>query len=746
MSAKRVQFSLLALHALAGVASAAEAPADPLGLLGFETKLVEGLPCGWSATPRDTAFADDAVKRSGTRALRVERGPGRKDKFTSIARGAPVDFAGQAVELRGQLRADGGNASLWLRQDAEKQLDFVGGEAVPTTSGWVAQSINAKLHPAARNLVFGLRYTGTGKAWVDDFELLIDGEPIAIDAAYCTPTVLDEDHEFDRGSGIELRKLSDAQLDSLVLTAKVWGFLKYHHPVLTAGKRHWDYALLRQLPKILAAGSWKETQSILLDWIDSLGVVPPCDTACAKADSQAPVQPRLHWIDDHRLLGRELSTRLRSIHTNRIANRQFFVGLGPGVGNATFDNDPAYQEISFPDSGFQILALLRFWNMVEYWFPYRELIDESWDVVLRESLAALAAGMSRQDFELGMKALVARADDGHANLYIAPTVGPPTGECQLPVSLRYLEGQFVVESLTADTEEARLFRAGDVLTTLDGNPVGQIVAQVRRYHGASNEPARMREIARALTRGDCGSVRVGILRDRAVELEARRVPREALSLDDVYRNDRPGATFQMLSSKIAYLKLSSIKVADVPKYITEASSSAEALIVDIRNYPAEFVVFALGSLLVDEATPFATFTAPSLSNPGMFVWAATPRLTAAQPHFPGRVAILVDEHSQSQAEYTAMALRASPRAIIAGSQTAGADGNVTLIPLPGGLRASMSGLGVFYPDRKRTQQRGVAIDVPCSATIAGIQAGRDEILECALRALGVDAGTGASHP
>jgi len=42
--------------------------------------------------------------------------------------------------------------------------------------------------------------------------------------------------------------------------------------------------------------------------------------------------------------------------------------------------------------------------------------------------------------------------------------------------------------------------------------------------------------------------------------------------------------------------------------------------------------------------------------------------------------ILVDERTQSQAEYTTMALRTAPGAIVMGSQTAGADGNVSLIP------------------------------------------------------------------
>ena len=45
----------------------------------------------------------------------------------------------------------------------------------------------------------------------------------------------------------------------------------------------------------------------------------------------------------------------------------------------------------------------------------------------------------------------------------------------------------------------------------------------------------------------------------------------------------------------------------------------------------------------------------------------------------------------------------------------------------------ISGLGVFYPDKRPTQRVGIVPDVEVQPTIAGIRAGRDEVLEEALR-------------
>ena len=124
-------------------------------------------------------------------------------------------------------------------------------------------------------------------------------------------------------------------------------------------------------------------------------------------------------------------------------------------------------------------------------------------------------------------------------------------------------------------------------------------------------------------------------------------------------HDLPGETFRLLSDQVAYLKLSSVQAAQAASYI-ERSKSTRGLIIDIRNYPSEFVPFALGTLFVDQPTPFARFTAGDLDNPGAFLWRGAPlMLTPQQPHYAGKVVVLVDEVTLSQSEYTTMAFRAS---------------------------------------------------------------------------------------
>jgi C-terminal processing protease CtpA/Prc len=330
--------------------------------------------------------------------------------------------------------------------------------------------------------------------------------------------------------------------------------------------------------------------------------------------------------------------------------------------------------------------------------------------------------------------LVARLDDGHANIGKVPVAGAAP-RCQLPFTLRFIENEFVVDSIPGAIGEE--LRVGDVVVELDGRAIRDLVNELRPFQGASNEAGRMRRLEAPLARGPCGKakLKLTIERDGTRRIVIERAPGAWESSMRPTPHDRPGETLQWLTPKVAYLKLSSIKQADIERQVSEIAAKADALIVDIRNYPSEFVVFALGSRLVDTSTPFATFLLPRWGTPGAFDFGSPVRLGGDTPQFRGRVAILVDESSISQAEYTAMALRASPRAIVVGSQTAGADGDVSPIVLPGHVPLGLSGIGVFYPDRTPTQQTGVKIDVPCHPTIAGIRAGRDEILECALSAL-----------
>ena len=78
-------------------------------------------------------------------------------------------------------------------------------------------------------------------------------------------------------------------------------------------------------------------------------------------------------------------------HQRRLADaRQFYISLQPVVGNPSFDHEPGYPRVPLPDPGYQVLALYRFWNIIQYWYPNRDVIGEDWAGVLRDALPRVA--------------------------------------------------------------------------------------------------------------------------------------------------------------------------------------------------------------------------------------------------------------------------------------------------------------------------------------------------------------------
>jgi C-terminal processing protease CtpA/Prc len=79
-----------------------------------------------------------------------------------------------------------------------------------------------------------------------------------------------------------------------------------------------------------------------------------------------------------------------------------------------------------------------------------------------------------------------------------------------------------------------------------------------------------------------------------------------------------------------------------------------------------------------------------------------------------------------------MAYKTNPNATVIGSTTAGADGNVSKLTLPGGITSMISGIGVYYPDGQETQRIGIVPNIEMKPTIKGIKKGRDELMEKAI--------------
>ena len=532
--------------------------------------------------------------------------------------------------------------------------------------------------------------------------------------------------------------LSDPRVPgNLETLCRVWGYAKYHHPVFcdTLCRVDVDSALFALLPQVVHADRVTRNRH-LLDWVRSLGAYTPnrveCEQTLAPYDLVETAD--LGWTADTVLLGGELSKLLQDL---RYAERDenYYLRMG------TMENGPGYHYLSlrnerfYPtpqmDSGLNLLTLFRLWNVIEYYAPNRSLTLHPWDEVLSTYIPLMGVETDGRCFARLYMRLIRELNDGHA---VAP-VEMLFGQRMLPVWPLQAEGRLFVGH-----SDDRALKRGDEVVAIDGEPISERLELLREYASRSNE-ASLRQALRyygLCTRRDTAEV----VRRRAGVCDTLRVatvPYGSVSplYDPAQLVQLP---FRLLADSVGYIYAGTFSREHLAQ-VVQTLPRTRALIIDLRTYPQnmDFTLTALISQsLRTEPVVAWQMVHPTLALPGLFFrqeqWLyegfeeGAERCT--QP-YKGRVILLVDEITQSNPEFQAMALQSCPQTLTIGSPTSGADGDIVWIPLPGQL-TSFSGVGTLYPDGTQTQTVGVRLDVEVLPTAEGLQAGRDEVLERAL--------------
>ncbi len=695
----------------------------------------------WNAMS-DTYTIDTENAYEGKSAAYIKRDGNESTSFSAMSYSIPASYGGKKIKLTGYIKtknvisSDGG-AGLWMRLDPQIGFDNMMQRAVKGTTDWEKYEIVLDLKPnETRTIVVGGLLIGTGEMWLDNFQVTIDGKTLE-NAPEKELTPAQKDTEFDTGSEITFTNLSDVQLHNLVVLGKVWGFLKYHHPKAASGNVNWDYELFRVMSDIAFAKADKERDQRILKWIETYGPVPECAN-CKPTDENAVIKPIHEWMNTDKL-SVPLKEKLQYIYANRIQGNQYYIGTFPGVGNPEFKNENPYNDMTYPDDGFRVLALYRYWNMIRYYFPNTDIMDKDWDGIMSEYLPRFINAEDELSYEIAALQLIGEIQDTHANLWSGGDVFKSTkGNLLPPFKVKFIENKLViVDYYNPEMQSDIGLKIGSVLTKINDIPVETIVKEKLPYYPASNLPSKLRDLSNDILRSNNNTITIeGTYNTTSFKKELPLFPIDQLNYYSWYRRDEPNPTYKMLDNNIGYISLANVQQDD-PKKMMDAFKDTKGIIIDIRNYPTSFMVFSLGKYLVPSGVNFVKFTKMNLNNPGEFTYTRplSNGSKSAKNVYQGKVTILVNELSQSQAEYTTMALRVAPRATVIGSTTAGADGNVSTIYLPGGLRTMISGIGIFYPDGSPTQRVGIIPDIEVKPTVKGIMEGRDELLEKAIEVI-----------
>lgn len=698
--------------------------------LSFE-ELKNGFPINWEifGKAKSTITPDFQNKKEGKNSIVIVN---ESNDFKALAFTIPENYEGEEITLSGYLKTENVNngfAGLWLRIDPNVAFDNMQKKNISGTRNWEKYEIKLKMNPEkTEKIVLGALLVGVGKIWVDDLKVSIDGKPISSAKLFSkelTKAYLDK--EFDDGSKISNINLNKHNIDNLKNLGLIWGFLKYYHPKVSTGDYNWDYELFRILPKINNA-SISESNKIFCDWIKSFGEI---DTEKKIFEQQKiKILPDLQWIENKNF-SKELTDLLLKVKNAKRKNENHYIRFFDGVGNPDFINENPYQNLKFPDEGFRLLTLFRYWNMIQYYFPYKNLIEEDWKSVLAEFIPKYLKNTNEQEYTLTTLELIARIHDTHANIWSKnENLNQFYGRRQIPAKVIFLGNTAIIKDFSSDDFAKKTgLEIGDIILEINNKSVENIINEKLKYLPASNLPTQLRDLSKILLRTNEEKLTLKIKRGNEAKIFSTNTYE---SKDITFKNNNPQDFFKILSDSVAYFYMGSIKDSDNLENIIDKIKNTKGLVIDFRSYPSDFVVFKLGKLLKQNSTEFVKFSKTNQNLPGLFTLTPSLELPGSMSNYKGKIAILVNETTQSSAEYHTMAFRTAPNAKIFGSTTAGADGNVSEINLPAGVTTMISGIGIYYPDGKETQRIGIIPDIEVKPTIEGIKTGKDEVLEKAI--------------
>ena len=450
-------------------------------------------------------------------------------------------------------------------------------------------------------------------------------------------------------------------------------------------------------------------------------------------DGSIGLQPDVTVASEDAALKEALQVKTTAQRQNRAPS--------PATGQVAQQDQP-YAEMVFPNNEYRLLALFRYWNVINYFFPYKHLIGDSWETVLPRYIPKFEANKDAVDYQLTVRELITEMHDSHGGVRNANAASEKFGTHIPPVLMGYVEDKSVVTKVLDDKSQLKV---GDVVLAVDGEPVEKRREFLARYSAASTPQWLMRNVNGRLLLGSKDSVAKLKVQNIAGETRDVEVARTQSIMDPKLFQllERSTPVIQMLPSGFGYADLDRLQVGEVDKMF-ETIKGTPAVIFDMRGYPngtawsiaprlteKKNVVAALFSRPILEATDLAD---SELADSARYSFAQ--KIPERQGDvYKGKVVVLINEDAISQAEHTCMFLEAATDVTFIGTPTAGANGDVTYMVLPGNLMVSFSGHDVRHADGRQLQRVGIQPTIKVAPTIRGLIDGRDEILEAAIKFL-----------
>jgi carboxyl-terminal processing protease len=535
---------------------------------------------------------------------------------------------------------------------------------------------------------------------------------------------------------------SDMQVKNLAAFCKYWGFLKYYHPATSKHNIDWDTVLVNNYPKVKAAKTKENFNAVLLSISKKLGELKPVTHPFNPPDSLS-INADFKWMEDTTVINSQTCEYLKRIKKNHKPFNNKYIGVSFLGGNTLIKEKP-YPEMVYPNEAYRFLALARYWNIIDYYYPDKYLMDNDWNLSLEKAIPIFFGALDKEDYYRAIEWITARTNDSHADWVTRPYID--SSYKTPPIGIFYHNDSLTITYIINDSI-ANLFniKTGDTIISINGKSVREIWQDVKEHHSASNESHAEYAYANSsfMTRSKQDSSILVIIRE-GKKIQTKMKNYSIKEIMEIWKYQKQKShpscsirTDTLSGKKYGYLNMGTLKGKDVNRFLKQMKS-IDYLVLDIRNYPAHFAWPKLANKLITGNKYVAKYTEPDYSypgyikyNPNIFIGGIFKNTigTNGKNHYRGKVIILIDHSTQSQAEYETMTLSLAPNTTIIGTQTSGADGDVCTVVFPGNYKNTFTEIGWFYADGRQTQRIGIVPDIKVEYTVQSQLSGTDPVMQ-----------------
>lgn len=477
---------------------------------------------------------------------------------------------------------------------------------------------------------------------------------------------------------------------------RYWGIVKYSKIEKKESVLNWDSLYLKWYPQIVNAKSQNDVNIILINFTKEFDIV-----TWKKVNKKINTYTIYKGLED---IDKNLLTYInfikREFKCTREKKRSHYSFCNPKINFPCFKNEASYDIQLCKQEAYRSLALAKFWNVIEYFYPYKDHIPSGWDDVLDKYIPRFIASISLQEYILLTRELNVEILDPHAATSIQGSFAKLYAK-HPPFTIAFDQDKIFLEN-TSDPN----LSCGDQLLIYDSLTINSLFTDRIKLYRILNLSINSKLVGQNMLLSTKDSIYYSILRNGKD------------TVSGFFKTINWSETLT-LKKKLSYLELDTAHYLNLSCYSDSAFMERVAklnkdktLILDLRDYPS--VSHNIVGLFTKNEIYFGNHLIPKRNYPGEFKFykkaVVQPISTSIDFKFK-EIIVLINHETISKAEYIAAAFKGLDGVKIIGTNSAGAMGTLTFIELPGKVVNSFSVTGFYSKEGKSILETGIIPDI-----------------------------------